>query len=259
MKFESERKLAIDAARKAGMFLEDHTDVLVDSAVGKDIKLANDRKSEEIIVDILKVSGIPILSEERGMTEGSRDTTLRWIVDPLDGSANLWKGMKELTCVSIALWEGNEPLIGVVYRFHMNELYQGVTGEGAYLNDTPIHTSGVAAASEAVLATGFPVKRSYDEESLSRFVKKVQNFKKIRMLGAAAVMGAFVSCGRIDAYQEEDIMLWDIAASTALVKTAGGYTEVHPSGDHKCLCTLFANKALYEDFEERSQKQERTA
>ena len=167
-----------------------------------------------------------------------------WIIDPLDGSANYWKGMRELTCLSIALWKDGKPVLGVIYRFEREELFSGIVGEGAWLNDEPIVTSATEQIQNAFLATGFPVKRSYDSASLENFVKQVQNFKKVRMLGAAAVMGAFVACGRVDAYMEEAIMLWDIAASAALVLAAGGVAEVKIQDDFKCICRLFANDAL---------------
>ena len=101
--YKQEYDLAMKAAVKAGEFLRDNYQFHVDSQVGKDIKLSSDKKSEEIILNILKESGIPVLSEECGMVgeAGAKG----WIVDPLDGTANYWKGMKELACVSIALWE----------------------------------------------------------------------------------------------------------------------------------------------------------
>lgn len=247
MRFDKELRLAVEAAEKAGAFLKEHI-VKVDASVGRDIKLENDRRSEEIIVNILKETDLPILSEERGMTAGCLDTELRWIVDPLDGSANLWKGMNELTCVSVALWQGKEPILGVVNRFHVGELFSGVVGEGAFLNGTPIHTSDIREMKSAVLGTGFPVKRSYDSENLNLFITQIQNFKKIRMLGAAALTGAFVSCGRIDAYREEDIMIWDVAAASALVKAAGGFAEVIPTAENQVVCNLFSNQELFDAF-----------
>ncbi len=247
MEYEREYRLAVEAAKQAGDYLEEHA-VKVDAAVGKDIKLENDRKSEELIIGVLQESGFPILSEERGMTRGFSEASMKWIVDPLDGSANLWKGMKELTCVSIALWKDEEPLIGVVNRFHIGELFSGMIGYGAFLNGEPIRTSSETGIDQAVLATGFPVKRSYDTDSLNAFIRQIQSFKKVRMLGAAAIMGAFVSCGRIDVYREEDIMLWDIAASSALVKAAGGSIEIEMTGEGKCNCGLYANESLKQSF-----------
>ena len=98
----------------------------------------------------------------------------------------------------------------------MSVSYTHLEGDGAFLNGEKITPSDITDTSQAVMATGFPVKRSYDTDSLSKVVRQVQCFKKVRMLGAAAIMGTFVSCGRLDAYFEDEIMLWDVAGAVAL-------------------------------------------
>ena len=241
--FEKELKLAKESGRKAGDILKKKEEMEIDSQTGKDIKLNSDRMSEKVIVDILKETRYPILSEEMGLLEGN-DNEYMWIIDPLDGSANYWKGMNELCCTSIALWRNGRPVLGVVNRFFAGELYYGVVGMGAWKNECNITTSNTAYPSDAVLATGFPVHRDYSENGLKGFIRDIQNFKKVRMLGAAAVMGAFVAEGKIDAYMEDEIMLWDIAASSALVMAAGGVAEIKGLTDYKCICRLFANEEL---------------
>ncbi len=242
-----EYRIAIEAAKAAGEYLENNYNISVDSQFDKDIKLAADKSSERIIIDILANTGYTIMSEETGVIKGNRNDKT-WIVDPLDGSANYWKGMKELSCTSIALWEGNTPILGVVYRFNKDEMYSGIVGEGAWLNGKSIETSSVDNTKDAVFATGFPVKRDYSSDKLEKFIRQVQNFKKVRMLGAAAVMGSFVASGKVDAYIEEQIMLWDIAASSAIVKAAGGVVDIELLGDDQCICKLFANKSLYSSY-----------
>ena len=248
MKYESELKIARDASELAAEYLRSQFRGTIESAIGKDIKLINDKKSEAIIIEKLGVTGIPILSEESGLsTEEFKNNGLIWIVDPLDGSANYMKGMRDLTCVSIALWEGNKPILGVINRFEKNEIFWGTVGDAAFLNDEKIKTSDVCILEDAILSTGFPLKRSYSEKALGCFIRSVQRFKKIRMLGAAALMGAFVACGRVDAYTEENIMLWDIAAASAIVSAAGGYVNIEGIGDQQCLCELFSNEKLYSE------------
>lgn len=249
--YEKEMELAKRAAKSAGDFLKKREHIHVDTAQGKDIKLSSDKYSEKIIIDILKESGIPVLSEECGIIYGETNEYL-WIVDPLDGTANYWKGLKELSCVSVALWKGSEPVLGVVYRFSAGEFYYGAAGYGAYLNGVPIHTAEVQKTEEAVVATGFPVHRDYSTKGLSAFVKQVQHFKKIRMLGAAAIMGTFVAAGIFDAYMEDEIMLWDIAAAVAIICAAGGTAEVKQLDHYKCICKCFAGKALMEDYYAKS-------
>lgn len=245
-----ELELAKKAAKTAGEFLKKREGIHVDALEGKDIKLSSDKMSEKIIMDILEESGIPVLSEEYGFK--GQEGELCWIVDPLDGTINYFKGLDELACVSVALWAKDKPVLGAVYRFMKDELFYGAEGEGAFLNGESIKPSSVQETSQAVMATGFPVKRSYDTESLSKFVKQVQCFKKVRMLGAAAIMGTFVSCGRLDAYFEDEIMLWDIAAAVAIVNAAGGATSLELLDNNKCLCKCFATRGLMEDYYAKS-------
>lgn len=246
MQKSKELELAIKAAKTAGEFLAQRKDIRIDSLEGKDIKLSSDKMSEKIIMDILEESHISILSEEYGFKGKERE--LCWIIDPLDGTINYFKGMDEMACVSVALWKNEKPVLGVVYRFMQDELFYGEEGYGAFLNDEMIHPSEINQTGQAVMATGFPVKRAYDTESLTEFVKQVQNFKKVRMLGAAAIMGTFVACGRVDAYFEDEIMLWDVAAAVALVNAAGGSSTLKILNDNKCICKCFATQELMEDY-----------
>ncbi len=246
MGMSKELELAKKAAKAAGEFLKKREKIKIDSLEGKDIKLSSDKLSEKIIMDILEESGIPVLSEEYGFK--GEEGQLCWIIDPLDGTINYFKGMDEMACVSIALWKEDRPVLGVVCRFMKDELYYGGEGLDACMNDVPIHPSDIRQTENAVMATGFPVKRAYDTESLSQFVKQVQYFKKVRMLGAAAIMSTFVACGKFDAYFEDEIMLWDVAAGVAIVNAAGGSTVLKPLQDNKVICKCFATKELMEDY-----------
>ena len=113
--------LAIRAATEAGNFLKKREGIHVDALEGKDIKLSSDKMSEKILMDILEESGLPILSEEYGFKgeEGSQC----WIIDPLDGTINYFKGMDEMACVSVALWRDGRPVLGAVNRFMKGELF----------------------------------------------------------------------------------------------------------------------------------------
>lgn len=244
--WSKELECAKKAARLAGEYLKKREGIQVDSLEGKDIKLSSDKMSEKIILDVLKESEIPVLSEEAGFKGKAGE--LCWVVDPLDGTINYFKGLVDFACVSIALWQKDRPVLGVVYRFMMDELFYGCEGEGAFLNGDKIVPSNIKETFQAVMATGFPVRRSYDTESLTKFVKQVQCFKKVRMLGAAAIMGTFVANGRLDAYFEDEIMLWDVAAAVAIVNAAGGATSLELLKDNKCHCKCFATRTLLEDY-----------
>ncbi len=249
-----ELNLAIEAAKKAGEFLGRKEDIRVDSMIGKDIKLSSDKMSEKIILDILEKTGIPILSEECGLKKETVDTHSGrcWIVDPLDGTMNYYRGLDDLACVSIALWEKDKPVLGVVYRFMSEELYFGEIGMGAYANDRELQPSATEHIDQAVLATGFPVKRAYDEDSLKPYIRRTQLFKKVRMLGAAAIMATYVPCGKIDVYEEDGIMLWDIAGAVAIANAAGCSHRVERQNDFKVRCLVCANHRLMEEYDAQS-------
>lgn len=221
--------LAERAALAAGAWLR-HLPVgqrRADSAVGKDIKLGADRAAESVILQTLAgQSDYPVLAEESGVT-GSIDERPYWVVDPLDGSMNYSRGLG-LECVSIALWQRDEPLLGVVYDFGRDELFSGLVGSGASCNGVPCSVSSVTDRGQAILVTGFPVGRDYATDSLAGFVSQVRAFKKIRMIGSAALSLAWVACGRVDAYWEEGIKLWDVGAGLALVRAAGGWVACTP-------------------------------
>ena len=80
-------------------------------------------------------------------------------------------------------------------------------------------------SSDAVLCTGFPINFSYSEDNILEFVDNVKKYKKIRLIGSAAMSLSFVASGIVDAYIEENIMVWDVAAGIAIVKAAGGNVE----------------------------------
>lgn len=241
-----ELELAKKAAKAAGAFLEKREAIHIDEQDGKDLKLSSDKRSEAIIFALLEESGLPILSEEYGFK--GKPEHKYWIVDPLDGTVNYLKGLDDFSCVSIALWEENQPVLGVVYCFKKDELFYGALNHGAYLNGQQIRPAKIEKTEQAVMSSGFPVKRSYDLSSLEKFIKQIQCFKKVRMFGAAALMGTYVACGRLDAYFEDGIMLWDVAAAAAIVQAAGGKVSLKLLEQNKCSCQCFATQQLMEDY-----------
>ncbi len=118
-------KIAEEAALQAGKYLIEAGDkgrqVKLDRL--KDVKIFADKKAEKIILNFLKgKSNLPILTEESGMVGRRKQKDLLWIVDPLDGSLDFLRKIP-LCCVSIALWQGNKPLLGVVYDFNKKEIF----------------------------------------------------------------------------------------------------------------------------------------
>ena len=213
-------KVANNAALKAGNYLRDNKnlDKEIYLEKGRDIKLEIDRNSEKIIYEELKGTKISFLGEEFGLKKESEDGLL-WVVDPLDGTSNYFRGIDQC-CVSIALMQNESPLLGVIYNFNSNDVYYASKGNGAYLNDIKIKVSSISDKSSASLTTGFPA--SEKTKNTLDFLGDLSKWKKIRMFGSAALSCAYVASGKCDVYLEKGIYLWDIAAGICLVEEAGG-------------------------------------
>jgi myo-inositol-1(or 4)-monophosphatase len=225
---QPELMMAIEASRLAGSLLSTAARNMVLCNDGRDLKHQADRDAEQTILAYLSDhSAYSILTEESGV-HGFLGEGPMWVVDPLDGTLNFSRSCP-FCCVSIALWKDDQPLLGVVYDFNRGELFSGIAGKGAWMNDVPIRVSAVQTKDKAILATGFPTFSDFSDNSLQSFIRQVQQYKKVRLFGAAALSLAYVACGRVDAYMENDIMLWDVAAGAALVAAAGGAISVNQS------------------------------
>jgi len=218
--------LAIRAAKAGGALLRGRGEegLVVVSDAGRDVKLEADRRAEARIVETLRgESDLPVLSEECGPL-GLLGEGPFWVIDPLDGTFNFQRGIP-FCCVAVGLMLGEEPLVGVIYDFDREELFTAVQGGGAWLDERPIRVSAVGEPRRAVLSTGWPTHGDFSDAGLSRLLRRIQRFKKVRMLGSAALSMAYVACGRLDAYAENGAMLWDVAAGAAIVRAAGGHVS----------------------------------
>lgn len=234
-------RLAKEVSIKVGEKLKEQFSgqVKINSESGRDIKLQSDLDSEKIIIDyLIHNSKFSILSEESGLIEGVEKDYL-WVVDPLDGSLNFSRGI-DINCISIGLWSNDIPILGLIYDFINNRIYEGICGKGAYLNGKSIYVSKITDKSKSIICTGFPVYRSFDDNSLSLFLEKIKSYKKVRLLGSAAYSLALVAKGSVEAYSEENIGFWDVAAGIALVKAAGGNCSYSFCENNKNLMNIFA-------------------
>jgi len=217
----------------------------VEKDLQRDVKILADRRLDEAIVKrLLEETRYSVLSEESGFLKGSnKNTDYCWIVDSLDGSLNFSRGIP-IYCISIALWKKMVPLLGVVYDFNRDETFLGLVGRGAWLNGKPMMVSQITEKSKAVLCTGFPVSTDFSKKSLLDFIRRIRKYKKIRLLGSAALSLAYVACGRADAYLENDIKIWDVAAGIALVKAAGGTVKFSPADKENVSRVKASNQYL---------------
>lgn len=211
-----------------------------------DIKLELDVRCQKTIEKILH-GAFPqssLLGEEG--CSGNSKSEYRWVVDPIDGTVNYFFGMPH-AAVSIALQKCDEcrvtsdetnmrkhpPLhvtrhpsrvtcLGVIYDPFTDELWTATLGGKTKLNGKVVRCSTRSRVHDAVIAMGFSKTRENLEKSLPHLNRLARRAKKIRIMGSAALELAYVACGRLDAYIERTINLWDIAAGGLMVECSGG-------------------------------------
>lgn len=244
----------IDISRKAGGFILNER-----NKVGSDeieLKSLNslvsyvDQKAEEMIVGGLK----EILPEAGFIAEEGTSTyradRYNWVVDPLDGTTNFLHGIP-VFAISIALMDGEELVLGVVYELGQDEMFSAWKGGGAFLNGQPISVSRNKELKDCLLATGFPY---YDFGRMDGFLDLLKLFfektRGVRRLGSAATDLAYVACGRFDGFFEYGLSPWDVAAGALIVNEAGGRVTDYKGGTGYIFGGEIAagNPKIFEEF-----------
>ena len=244
-----ELAVALELAASAGDLLLGYAE----SGVHRERKSRRELVSEaDVAAQELIVAGLrrafpddAIVAEEEGGSSGSSGAGRRWFVDPLDGTTNFLKGQPRWG-TSIGFYGPDGLAVGVVTCPPQREIYHAHTGGGAYLNGSTISCSDVTEPDDAVVASGFP----YDLEersNLGEWAIVTRKALAVRCLGAAAIDLCDVATGRIDAFWEQRLGLWDTAAGIviaseagAIVTDLGGGPLTSPSRD-----VVAANRALH--------------
>ncbi len=244
--FDKEIEIAIKAAKSAGQFLKkDKNNLnLQIKSNPKDTKLMADIESEKLILDILNSqSTYPFLAEEGGKSSENLGEIF-WVVDPLDGTANYNRNIP-ICCVSIGLVKNMKPLIGVIFDFNNDDLYIGDNiNKFALLNDKKIMVSDIHNRSDGVLITGLPFNTDYSDNALKKLISDMQTWKKVRMIGSAAMASCYVASGKAELYKEKGIYLWDIIAGAAIVESAGGKAEINDINEAFQVDVVFSNSKI---------------
>ena len=246
IEFDKEIEIAQKAAKSAGKFLKEekkNLNLKINSNP-RDTKLLADIKAEKLILDILNAeSKYPILAEETG--KSSEDLgDIFWVVDPLDGTANYNRNIP-ICCVSIGLIRNMEPLIGVIFDFNNGDILVGDNiNKVATMNNMDIKVSEIQNRSDGVLITGLPFNTDYSDNALRKLILDMQSWKKVRMIGSAAMASCYVACGKAELYKENGIYLWDIIAGAAIVESAGGKVEISNISETFQVDVIFSNSKI---------------
>ena len=229
--------IAVRAAHAGAAVLQAHRAsserLVIDKKGRNDLVSQADREAEAAVFEILRgqTPELGLIGEESGGSTGKQAT---WYVDPLDGTTNYLHGTPHYA-VSIGLvahagtpdtmgrpLASDTPIIGVVYDPNREEMFTGLQGVGAWLNGHRIACSKVDQVSEALVATGIPVRTfEYLDPYLVALKSLVLNTRGIRRQGSAALDLCWVAAGRVDAYWEQGIQAWDVAAGCAIAQAAG--------------------------------------
>lgn len=216
-------KVAVSAAKASAPIFKKYfgrpKDVKIKNGDPRDLVTEIDKKIETQIRKTLlqRFPKHKIIGEEFGSGEIKKNDLI-WILDPVDGTTNYIQGLP-LCCISIGLWDGQGPLVGVVYNPVLNYLFTAERGKGAFLNGKKIKVSNKRRLNSAF--GGFGWGRNIDKAAVN-FPKLVRLLHKIRTLGSATLEMCFCAMGVFDFHIQSEIYVWDIAAAALVVQEAGG-------------------------------------
>lgn len=159
-----------------------------------------------------------VLGEEGETIHGSSDIT--WVVDPIDGTTNFAFGLAGYA-VSIAAVDAVGAIAAAVYAPAVRELFVAARGHGAWLHGEALQCSNQAAVSLALIGTGFAYDPAVRRQQWDVLAERAMNLRDIRRIGAASLDLCYVACGRLDAYFEQNLQPWDMAAGVLIAREAG--------------------------------------
>lgn len=217
--------LATRLAREAGaLALQMREGIRAESTKSSptDVVTAADRAVERLLVGGISAERPDdgLLGEEGAGREGT--SGLRWVVDPIDGTVNYLYGMPQWA-VSVAVQEvpSRRTVVGVVLDPTKDELYTAVRGGGSTCNGEPLRVSGVSELAQAMVGTGFGYDARRRTAQAGLLPVLLPLVRDVRRLGAASLDLCGVAAGRLDAYFEQGLSPWDLAAGGLVAEEAG--------------------------------------
>ncbi len=156
--------------------------------------------------------------EESGKTENQSS---RWVVDPIDGTHSFSRG-QYFWGISVALEINQQTVFGAVYAPALDDYYCAEINKGACKNGMPIHVSTIDQLAVAMISTGFACLRNYlPDNNLKRFCRIAEQTTGQRRFGSAALDLCLVADGQVDAFWEQELNLYDVAAGAIIAQEAG--------------------------------------
>ncbi len=162
------------------------------------------------------------IGEESDFGDYGNSMQYRWIVDPIDGTANFIHDIG-LSVISVALVKDHKSVLGVVYHPYRNEMFYAEEGKGSFLNGTEIRVSNRDFAHSLLCTAASLYNKDYAKPCFQVMEKVYAECDDFRRLGSAALELVYLACGRVDLYFEIRLFPWDFAAAEIIIREAGGY------------------------------------
>jgi len=242
------REVAAEAAELVRTERAKGVEVAATKSSPIDIVTEIDRAAEALIYQRL-LSARPtdgFLGEEGGSATSTSGVT--WIVDPIDGTVNFLYGIPQYA-VSIAAAVDDQVVAGVVVNVPTGQVFAATLGGGATCDGSPISVRDGVPLSQRLVITGFnyvTAVRVFQAAAVALLLPEVRD---IRRLGSAALDLCAIGAGLADAYVEEGLNPWDIAAGGLVATEAGARLETH-TGAGGMVCAICAPADGYEEFAE---------
>ncbi|MFW6125305.1 MAG: inositol monophosphatase family protein [Pirellulales bacterium] len=223
MELDNYLAVAERAARDAGRLLRQWRGKFdVREKAPADLVTDADLAAQQCIRDIL-LGEFPdhgFLAEEEG-TAADRPGTLRWIVDPLDGTTNYVHGVP-FYAVSIGLEREGRPIVGVLYDPVRDACFRAAEGKGTWCGQQRLIVSTASSLHEALVVTSFPPGIRRSDKQVEYFLRVLGQAQSVRRTGSASLNLAYIAMGKFDAFWSTSLSAWDMAAGVLLVTEAGG-------------------------------------
>jgi myo-inositol-1(or 4)-monophosphatase len=267
---ESLRGVAEGLAAEAAEFVRRRrTEVFGDSAerdtVGSAVRSKSsptdpvtivDTETERLLRDRLAVlrPGDPILGEEGGGAARVEAGRPLWVLDPIDGTVNFVYGI-EGYAVSVGVQVDGASVAGAVANVPTGEVFSAAVGHGAHVRRdgvlTPLRCTAVDDLAMALVGTGFGYARAQRVRQAEVLARLLPDVRDVRRLGSCALDLCMVAAGRMDAYYEDGVHVWDWAAGALIAAEAGVRLVLPPAdGGESDLLIVAAAPGIADDFEE---------
>lgn len=208
-------RVAVQAGRK--IIETSRRESVIKDEASRELVTEADREAEALITEAIR-QAFPqdaILGEEYGLAPGTSGHT--WVIDPIDGTTN-YTNRIPVFCVSVAVFSGALPVIGVAYDPTRDDLFHAVRGQGAYHG-----SERIAAKTEPLSVRAlFGYSSRFIGAAPPHVLGMLESFDEYRNFGAAVLHLCYTACGWLDGAFSDSTRLWDVAAGGLILEEAGG-------------------------------------